>query len=163
MTRGDGVGLVAGLVGVLALCGPATGGDTGAPPEPEGPRGDTVRIQVMAIEAGNGGACDPRLEFLRSRLRRVVSYRSFRLVGDMQRDVLWQDTEVFVLPHGTRLLLLPKGREAQEVLLQVRLVDGRRQLVDTIVRLRNRGYMVFGVERDARADEALLVVLRAED
>jgi hypothetical protein len=125
--------------------------------------GDTVKIRVMAVEASQGGACDPRLEYLRSRLRRIVGYRSFRLVDEMRREVLWQDTQVFSLPEGRQLVLLPKGREAHQVLLQVRLLDGRRRLLDTIVRLRNRGEMVFAVEDDPRAQQALLVVLRAED
>lgn len=151
---------IAAMLGMLAFCGsPTAAGE----PSPDGAPGATVRIQVMAITASHAGPCDPRVAFLRPRLRRVVNYRSFRLINDVQRDVLWQDTAAFPLDAATRLLLLPKGRERGEVLLQVRLLQGRRSLVDTVVRLRNRGYMVFGVERDPNAEEALLVVLRAED
>lgn len=159
MIRGEVSGLVAGVVGVIALCGPAAAAETCE----SAAAGDTVAIRVMAVEAGKGTSCDPRLEYLRSRLRKVVAYRSFRLVDDMRREVVWQDPETFPLPNGRELVLLPKRREDHQVLLQVRLLDGRRRLVDTIVRLRNRGEMVFAVENDAAAEQALLVVLRAED
>jgi|GEM_PF-1321612 hypothetical protein len=154
------MGRTATLLGMLAVCSFSVSAEERAA---EAQPYDTVRIQVMAIAASNVGTCDPQVAFLRPRLRRVLNYRSFRLLSDTWRDVAWQDTAAFALAGGTRLMLLPKGREAQQVVLQVRLLDGRRALVDTVVRLRNQGYMVFGVERDPSAEEALLVVLRAED
>src|SRR5262249_61609288 len=72
--------------------------------------------------------------------------------------------ENFDLGGGHKLVLLPKGMEDQRVMMQVRLLDGRRRLVDTNVRLVNGGTMVFGVGRDARGgDGALLILLRAEN
>jgi hypothetical protein len=52
----------------------------------------------------------------------------------------------------------------QSVMMQVRLLDGRKRLVDTHVRLQNGGTMAFGVGRDGRAgdgDGALVILLRA--
>jgi hypothetical protein len=51
----------------------------------------------------------------------------------------------------------------QAVVMQVQLLDGRRSLVDTDVRLQNRGVMLFGVAQDAgAAGGALIIMLRAE-
>ena len=58
---------------------------------------------------------------------------------------------------------MPKGMQDEAVVMQVRLLDGRRRLVDTDVRLRNRGTMLLGVGHQAgRADGALIIMLKAE-
>jgi hypothetical protein len=122
-----------------------------------------LAVQVTTVRAAERGPCDPQLEALRPRLRRLAGYRAYQLVGDQQRRVSWRITEAFDLGDGRTLVLLPKGMEDQRVMMQVRLLDGRRRLVDTNVRLVNGGTMVFGVGRDARAGNgALLILLRAE-
>jgi len=120
-------------------------------------------IQVTIVRALEAGPCDPQLESLRPRLRHIAGYRAYHLLGEQQRRVAWRNTEAFDLGDGRTLLLLPKRMEDQRVMMQVRLLDGRRRLVDTNVRLANGGTMVFGVGRDARGgDGALLILLRAE-
>jgi hypothetical protein len=134
-------------------------------PPPVGAEPQNLAIQVMTVRAADRGPCDPQLEALRPRLRRLAGYRAYQLLGDQQRRVAWRNTEAFDLGDGRTLLLLPKGMEDQRVMMQVRLLDGRRRLVDTNVRLANGGTMVFGVGRDARGgggDGALLILLRAE-
>jgi len=60
--------------------------------------------------------------------------------------------------------VMPKGMRDQSVVMQVKLLDRRRPLIDTDVRLQNRGVMLFGVGRDANAaDGALIIMLRAEE
>jgi len=58
---------------------------------------------------------------------------------------------------------VPRSLSDDAVIMQVRLLDGRRRLVNTNVRLRNRGTMMFGVGRDPRGDGSLIVLLKAED
>jgi hypothetical protein len=141
---------VAAITGGLLLVPPAAGAEN-------------VDIQVTTVRATETGPCDPKLEALRPRLRRLAGYRAYRLVGEQQRSVAWRSTEEFDLGDGRTLLLLPKGMQDQRVMMQVRLLEGRRRLVDTNVRLANGGTMVFGVGRDARGgDGALLILLRAE-
>ena len=49
-------------------------------------------------------------------------------------------------------------------MMQVRLAEGPRELVDTDVRLQNRGIMLFGVDTDSRvSDGALIIMLKAEE
>jgi hypothetical protein len=147
------------MVGVALAA--LAGGLLLAPPPAEA---QNLAIQVMTVRAMERGPCDPQLEALRPRLKRLVGYRAYQLVGDQQRTVAWRNTEAFDLGDGRSLVLLPKGMADQRVMMQVRLLDGRRRLVDTNIRLANGGTMVFGVGRDARAgDGALLILLRAEN
>ena len=123
-----------------------------------------LEIHVTTVRAADRGPCDPQLEAMRPRLRKLAGYRAFQLIGEQQRRVAWRNTEAFDLGDGRSLVLLPKGMSDERVMMQVRLLEGRRRLVDTNVRLVNGGTMVFGVGRDARAaDGALLILLRAED
>ncbi len=120
-------------------------------------------IQVTAVQARESGKCDPRLVSLRPRLRKLAGYRSYRFVGEERRRLAWRSTGSFELPDGRSLVLLPKGMSDDQVMLQVRLLDGRRRLLDTNVRLRNGSTMVFGFGKDGRSgDEALLILLKAE-
>lgn len=120
-------------------------------------------IQVTTVRAVEQGPCDPQLEALRPRLRRLAGYRAYQLIGEQQRRVAWRNTEAFDLGDGRSLVLLPKSMKGERVMMQVRLLEGRRRLVDTNVRLVNGGTMVFGVGRDARSgDGAVLILLRAE-
>jgi hypothetical protein len=121
-------------------------------------------IQVTIVRALEAGPCDPQLEALRPRLRHIAGYRAYHLLGEQQRRVAWRNTEAFDLGDGRSLVLLPKGMVDERVIMQVRLLEGRKRLVDTNVRLANGGTMVFGVGRDARSgDGAILILLRAQN
>jgi hypothetical protein len=119
----------------------------------------TLDIQVMVVRAAESGPCDPQLEQMRPRLRRLAGYRAYQLLGEQQRRVAWRNTEAFDLGDGRSLVLLPKGMVDERVMMQVRLLEGRKRLVDTNVRLTNGGTMVFGVGRDARGGDGALLIL----
>jgi hypothetical protein len=127
------------------------------------PAAQGLTVEVIAIRAVEGGSCDPRLERFRPRLRKLAGFDGYERLSEEQRRVAWRATESFELPEGRSLILLPKGMQDDRVVMQVRLMDGRKRLVDTSIRLRNRDLMMFGLGRDARAaDEAMLILLRAE-
>jgi hypothetical protein len=93
----------------------------------------------------------------------LVGYRAFQIVSREQRPCDWRTEVRFALPGGRRLQLLPKRMDNDVVKMQVRLMEGRRRLVDTNVGVVNGGTMIFGVGRDPRmGDDALLVLLKAE-
>jgi hypothetical protein len=124
---------------------------------------DALTIQVTAVRAAESGPSDPELVSLRPRLRRLVGYRGFQIVTREQRPCDWRAEARFVLPGGRVLQLLPKGNDADVVKMQVRLLEGRRRLVDTNVGVMNGGTMMFGVGRDPRiGDDALIILLKAE-
>jgi hypothetical protein len=123
-----------------------------------------LQVQITSVRAYARGPSDAQLIELRPRLRRLVGYRSFRVVGEERRSCAWGSREAFIIPGGRLLHVVPKGMRDQAVLMQVRLLDGRRALVDTDVRLQNRGVMLFGVDRDVQPGEgALIIMLRAEE
>jgi len=123
-----------------------------------------LEVQITTVRASERGPSDAQLVDLRPRLRRLVGYRSFQIVGEERRRCAWETSEAFALPGGRLLHVLPKGMRDQAVVMQVKLTDGSRALVDTRVRLQNRGVMLFGVDQDRRAAEgALIIMLRAEE
>jgi hypothetical protein len=124
---------------------------------------DALRVQVTAVRAAESGPSDPLLVSLKPRLRRLVGYRAFQIVSREDRRCEWRSEARFVLPGGRRLQLLPKGFDRDVVKMQVRLLEGKRRLVDTNVGVMNGGTMLFGVGRDPRmGDDALIIVLKAE-
>jgi len=131
-----------------------------AAPAPVG----AVEVQVTTVRATEQGQSDPMLVELRPRLRRLVGARAYQIVGEERRKCQWHNPEEFMLTDGVSLHVVPRGIEGGTVVMQVRLLDGRRRLVHTDVRLRNRGTMVFGVGREPRGgDGALIVLLKAEE
>lgn len=126
------------------------------PPEP-------LRIEVTAVRAAESGPSDPELVSLRPRLRRLVGYRAFQIVNRESRPCNWRTETLFALPGGRQLQLLPKGADNDIVKMEVRLLEGRRRLVDTNVGVMNGGTMMFGVGRDPHiGDDALIILLKAE-
>ena len=122
-----------------------------------------MEVQVVSVRAEERGPSDVELQPVRARLRRLVGYRSFRVVQQERRQCTWRNPEEFVIPGGRSLRIMPKGLHNEAVMMQIRLFDGRRRLVDTDVRLRNRGTMLLGVGHQAgRADGALIIMLKAE-
>jgi hypothetical protein len=123
-----------------------------------------LEVQVTTVKASPHGPSDPRLLELRPRLRRLVGYRAFRVVHEQRRRCAWQSGDAFILPGGRELYVVPKALRDEAVLMHIRLLHGATALVDTDVRLQNRGVMLFGLERDARADGgALLFMIRVEE
>jgi len=123
-----------------------------------------LQVQITTVRAAEHGPSDAQLVALRPRLRRLAGYRSFQVVRQERRQCVWQNAEAFKIPGGHLLHVVPKGMRDQAVIMQVKLLDRRRPLIDTDVRLQNRGVMLFGVGRDANAaDGALIIMLRAEE
>jgi len=123
-----------------------------------------LEVQITSVRVAERGPTDAQLIALRPRFRRLVGYRSFQVVRDERRVCAWQAHEAFKIPGGRLLHVVPKGMREQAVVMQVRLIDRRRPLLDTDVRLQNRGVMLFGVDTDGHApDGPLIIMLKAEE
>mgnify|MGYP001226874156 CR=1 FL=1 len=121
-------------------------------------------VQITTVRAFERGPSDAQLVSLRPRLRRLVGYRSYRVVGEEHRRCTWGNLEAFAIPGGRLLHVMPKGMRDEAVMMQIQLLQGARALIDTDVRLQNRGVMLFGVGQDVRAQNgALIIMIRAED
>jgi hypothetical protein len=121
-----------------------------------------LRIQVTAVRATESGPSDPQLVSLRPRLRRLVGYRAFQVVNREERPCGWRTESRFALPGGRLLKVLPKDFKQDMIQLQVRLLEDRRRLVDTSVKVMDGGTMIFGVGRPRSGEEALLILLKTE-
>ena len=125
---------------------------------------EALEVQVTTVRATANGPSDVKLMSLRPRLRRLVGYRSFRVVQEQRRECAWKSHEPFELPGQLALYVVPKARRDEAVALHIRLLDGARELIDTDVQLQNRGVMLLGVERGPEpSDGALIIMLRAEE
>ena len=123
-----------------------------------------LEVQIATVRAAEHGPSDAQLIDLRPRLRRLVGYRSFQIVGEERRRCVWQTSEAFTIPGGRLLHVMPRAMRDQAVVMRVKLMDGSRALVDTDVRLQNRGVMLFGVDQDSHAAQgALIIMLQAEE
>jgi len=122
-----------------------------------------LEVQVTAVEASLEGPSDRQLLQLRPRLRRLVGYRAFRVLQDERRNCPWRSRAAFALPGGRLVHIVPKGMRADEVMMHVQVVQGPRALVDTDLRLQNRGVMLIGVDDDVQAPGILLIMLKAEE
>jgi hypothetical protein len=121
-----------------------------------------IEVQITTVRATAHGPSDAQLLELRPRLRRLVGYRSFRVLQKEQRECPWQSHQAFVLPTGHLFQVSPKAMRDEAVLMRVQILEGERALVDTDVRLQNRGVMLFGVDQDGQAvGEALIIMLKA--
>jgi hypothetical protein len=122
-----------------------------------------LHIEVTAIRAVDSGPSDPELVALRPRLRRLAGYHAFQVVTHEVRNCDWRSESHFLIPGGRQLQLLPKSYDDDVVKMEVRLLEGRRRLVDTNLQVMRGGTMMFGVGRDPRmADEAQIILLKAE-
>ena len=119
-------------------------------------------VQITTVRATERGASDAQLIDLRPRLRRLVGYRSFRVVQQENRRCGWHTPEAFTIRGGRELRVVPIAMRDNTIVMQIQLREGTRPLVDTDVRLQNRGVMLFGVGQDARS-RALIIMVRAEE
>ena len=141
-----------GVAAVLCSVGAVVAGD--------------LDVQITTVRAMERGPSDAQLVDLRPRLRRLVpgGYRSYHVIQDERRRCTWGTGEAFAIPGGRLLHVMPKGMRDQAVMMQIQLRQGAQALVDTDVRLQNRGVFLFGVHPNAGAESGTLIIMvRAED
>ena len=122
-----------------------------------------IDVQITTVRASDHGPSDAQLLAIRPRLRRLVGYHSFQIVREEHRRCNWQSQEAFKIPGGRLMHIVPKGMRDQAVAMQVKLVEGPRELVDTDIRLQNRGIMLFGLDEDTAEPGALIIIIRAKN
>jgi hypothetical protein len=122
-----------------------------------------VDVRITMISASERGPSDKALTQYRPRLRRLMGYRSFRVVGEERRRCAVQNDAAFAIPGGRQLRVVPQGMRDRAVRLRVQLLDGSRPLMDTDLRLQNRGMILVAVDPpEGPAKEKLLIMLRAK-
>jgi len=121
-----------------------------------------VTVHVLTLVGKARGRTDRELRHHRSGLRRLAGFRAYRLVSEQQRGCRWRSDQSFRLPNGRWLRLRPKRMTDDGIVMRVRIHEGDEALVDTDVRMGERGMLVFGMPRQNEASNgALLIMLKA--
>lgn len=103
-----------------------------------------VQLRIGTILASNESEdFDAKLSKMKNQLE-VIKYSSYRLIKEESQRVEWRANAIFEIPGGRSLVVIPQEYRNQRLALKVRLLEGEKPLLDTTVRLRNRGYFLLG-------------------
>ncbi len=103
-----------------------------------------VRVTIGIILASNqSDEFDAKLKALEKQLK-VLKYRSYRSLKDESQDVAWRTIGVFEVPGGRSLSVSPQELRNNRIALKVRLTEGQKPLIDTTVRIPNKGNFILG-------------------
>jgi len=103
-----------------------------------------VQLSIGTILASNeSDDFDAKLSKMKKQLE-VIKYSSYRLVKEEIQKVPWNGNAVFEIPGGRTLAVMPQEYRNSRVSLKVRLQEGEKPLLDTTVRIRNRGNFLLG-------------------
>jgi len=103
-----------------------------------------VQVKIGTIVATNEADCsDSQLSKMKQQLE-VIKYRCYRLVKEDSKKVSWLADAVFEILGGRSLLVVPQEYRNNRISLKVRLLEGGKPIVDTTVRVPNRGNFLLG-------------------
>ena len=103
-----------------------------------------VQLIIGTILASNeGDGFDSKLSKIKTQLE-VIKYRSYRLIKEETQKVPWVGNATFEIPGGRTLTVVPQEYRNKRLALKVRLQEGEKPLLDTTVRIRNRGNFLLG-------------------
>jgi hypothetical protein len=103
-----------------------------------------VQVSIGTILASNqSDDFDAKLKGLEAQLK-VLKYRSYRLLKNDSQSVPWRGEKVFEIPGGRSLAVMPQEFQDNQVLVKVRLTQGQKPLLDTTVKIPNKGNFILG-------------------
>jgi hypothetical protein len=103
-----------------------------------------VRVTIGIILASNqNDEFDAKLKPMEKQLK-VLKYRSYRSLKDESQEVAWRTNGVFEVPGGRSLTVAPQELRHNRIALKVRLTEGQKPIIDTTVRIPNRGNFILG-------------------
>ncbi|HEY7168162.1 MAG TPA: hypothetical protein VIB79_26625 [Candidatus Binatia bacterium] len=104
----------------------------------------TIKIKIDSILATNqSGDFDTRLKPLEKQLR-VLKYKSYRLLKEESQSVPPQGNGTFEVPGGRSLTVSPQDFSSQQIALKVHLQGTDKPLLDTTLKLKNKGNFILG-------------------
>lgn len=86
---------------------------------------------------------DAKLSKMKNQLE-VIKYSSYRLIKEESQKAPWNGNAAFEIPGGRTLTVIPQEYRNNRLSLKVRLQEGEKPLLDTTVRIRNRGNFLLG-------------------
>jgi hypothetical protein len=103
-----------------------------------------VQVTIRTILAGNkSDEFDPKLKDMEAQLK-PLKYRSYRSLKDDGQTIPWQGTKSFDIPGGRTLTVVPQEFQNNRIALKVRLTQGEKPVLDTTVRITNKGNFILG-------------------
>jgi hypothetical protein len=104
----------------------------------------SVQVSIGTILASNqNDEFDAKLKGMESQLK-VLKYRSYRLLKNDSQTVPWRGEKIFEIPGGRSLTVAPQEFQDNRVSLKVRLTQGQKPLLDTVVKIPNKGNFILG-------------------
>lgn len=103
-----------------------------------------VKIKIDTILAHNqSGEFDPRLKPLEKQLK-VLKYKSYKLLKEESQNIPSQGNGTFEIPGGRSLIVSLQDFSSQQIALKVRLQGSEKPLLDTTLKLKNKGNFILG-------------------
>ena len=103
-----------------------------------------VKIKIDTILASNQNSeFDSRLKPLEKQLK-LLKYKSYRLLKEESQNVPSQGNGSFQIPGGRTLIVSPQDFRDQQIALKVRLQGSEKPLLDTTLKLQNKGNFILG-------------------
>jgi hypothetical protein len=104
----------------------------------------SVHVTIRTILAGNkADEFDAKLKGMESQLK-SLKYRSYRSLKDESKVVPWQGSQSFDIPGGRTLTVVPQEFQDNRIAVKVRLTEGEKPVVDTTVKIPNKGNFILG-------------------
>jgi hypothetical protein len=104
----------------------------------------SVQVMVRSILAGNqSDEFDPKLKSLEQQLKPLKN-RSYRALKDESQTIPWQGSKVFEIPGGRSLTIATQEFQNNRIGLKIRLTQGEKPLIDTTVKIPNKGNIILG-------------------
>src|SRR5262245_18979842 len=104
----------------------------------------SVQITIRSILATNkADEFDAKLKGMEQQLK-SLKYRSYRSLKDDNKTVPWQGTQAFEIPGGRTLTVVPQEFQDSRIALKVRLTESDKPIVDTTVKIPNKGNFILG-------------------
>ena len=104
----------------------------------------SVLVTIRSILAENkNDEFDVKLKGMEQQLK-SLKYRSYRSLKDDSKSVAWQGTQSFDIPGGRTLTVVPQEFQDNRIALKVRLTQGDKPVVDTTVKIPNKGNFILG-------------------
>lgn len=103
----------------------------------------SVQVTIRSILAENKtDEFDAKLKGMEQQLK-SLKFRSYRSLKDDSKLVPWHGTQSFDIPGGRTLTVAPQEFQDNRISLKVRLTQGDKPVVDTTVKIPNKGNFIL--------------------
>ena len=104
----------------------------------------SVQVTIRTILAGDkSDEFDPKLKGMEQQLK-PLKHRSYRALKEDSQNIPWHGSRAFEIPGGRALTIAPQEFQDNRIGLKIRLTHGDKPLIDTTVKIANKGNIILG-------------------